>query len=137
MALDSNNNTTPCLHILADIPGNGKGLLACRDIVPGTMVMREKAVLEIRHDIMLKERVARNMWGARCMIWCWLELILVLVIVFLTYHSWPVIGCLLLFSCHRVANHVAATMSFILFHLFWHDLVKQTESLHLVVKFIF
>ena len=134
MALDSNNNTSLCLHILADIPGKGKGLLAGRDIVPGTMIMREKAVLEIRHDIMLKERVARNTWGGRCMIWCWLELILVGVIVFLTYHSWPMIGCLMLFSCHRAANHIAATQSCISFHLCWHDLVKQTESLHLVVK---
>ena len=56
------------------------------------------------------------------------------VVVFLTYHIWLLVGCFLLFSCQRLLNHITATKSFILFHLSWHNLIKQTESLDLVVR---
>ena len=63
MAHDLNNNTAKDLCVLVDINGKEKGLLARRDIEPGTLLMADTACLEIKHDIMLKEREARNMWS--------------------------------------------------------------------------
>merc|ERR1719186_2120912 len=105
------------------------------DIEPGTLLVRDKPVLEIRHDVMLKERVARNQWSSRDIIVSWLKMFLAGAIVIVTYQSWPTVaGCLVILSWQMIFNHITATKSFIHFQLSWLNLVKQTESLNSVSK---
>ena len=130
MAFDRNNNEGDGLFALVDITGKGKGLLAIQDIEQGTLLVKDKAVLEIRHDVMLKEMVARKLWGVHNMIWSWLEVMLAVVIFLLIYQNWPIVaGCLVLLSWQRISSHIKTTQSFILFNLSWRDLVKQIKSL--------
>jgi len=135
MALDLNNNTAKGLYILVDIDGKGKGLLARRNIEPGTLLMADTTCLEIRHDIMLKERVARNMWSGWDMIVPWIEVILAMLLLVITYHIWPIAAAgLVLLVWQRVSSHLEATKSAILFKLSWNTLIKQVESLNCDVK---
>jgi hypothetical protein len=84
---------------------------------------------------MLKERVARNMWSGWEMIVSWIEVILAVMIVILTYQSWPIVaGGLVLLGWQRISSHIVATKSAILFKLSWKTLIKQIERLNLDLK---
>ena len=61
---DSNNNNTVCEYVMADIPGKGKGLLAVVDIPPG----KERVLVEVKHDQMMKERMVQNKFNQSSLI---------------------------------------------------------------------
>ena len=136
---DSNNNNTVCEYVMADIPGKGKGLLAVVDIPPGRMILKERVLVEVKHDQMMKERMVQNKFNLSSMILCWLELLTAVIIAFFALHSWPVIGCsyytwlvigcLVVLSYNRIVNDLIETKSFILFHVSWQSLIRQTQSL--------
>ena len=89
MALDLNNNAADDLYVLVDVDGKGKGILARKDIEPGTLLMAASACLEIRHDIMLKERVAQSLWSGWDVIVSWVEVILAMLALVLVYvYGW-------------------------------------------------
>ena len=95
------------------------------------MYFGQSVVRHVKHDIMLKERVARNMWSGWEMIVSWIEVILAVMIVILTYQSWPIVaGGLVLLGWQRISSHIVATKSAILFQLSWKYLIKQIKSLN-------
>ena len=135
MAFDSNNNAAKDLFVVVDLDGKGKGLQAETGIKSGTLLMQDTALLVIQHDIMLKERVARNSWSKWKILLAWLEVILAGLMVLVTYQSWLIVAVsLVILSCQRMSKHIINTKSFILFQLSWQNLISQIKSLNQVYK---
>ena len=130
MDRNNNNKFINDRYTVEDIEGKGKGVLAKEYLDSGTLLMQDTVLLEIKHDCMLKEQVARNLWGPWKMIMALLEFILVGLMVLMTYQNWPIVTLILLvMSWQRISNHITATKSFILLHLSWRDLINQVKRL--------
>ena len=134
--MDRNNNkATNDKYMVEEIEGKGKGVLAKEALDGGTLLMKDTALLEIQHDHMLKEHVARNLWSPLKIIMALLEFMLLGLMVLMTYQNWPIVTLILLvMSWQRITNHITATKSFILFHLSWRDLIHQVEGLDMKCK---
>ena len=79
---DTNNNRdTEERYEVVEIEGKGKGVIAKEDLESGTLLMIDTALIEIQHDYMLKERVARSVWSPWETILSLLEVVLIGVMI--------------------------------------------------------
>ena len=132
---DSNNNpeVLEVLYEVRQLAGRGKGLVAVRDLEPGTLLIRDSPLLTLSHHHLLNERVAGGRWDASHLYLPWLELLVTSCAgLLLLLASCPLLlltPCLLLLSWARLAGHISESLLFLQCWLSLRSLAARMLSL--------